>query len=159
MFEWIAEIFSGGGIVETVGDTIDRFVETPDDKLKAELAKKELAIKVKQMQMDMELAYMNDKQSARKMYEKDDKAQKLLTLLFTIGYFGITAFMMAFLLNFIEKELSAFVISFISTIFGAFNAIMVQIISFYFGSSKGGEDTGKALSNSFKLAAVKKDKG
>ena len=44
-------------------------------------------------------------------------------------------------------------VAFISGIFGAFNAIMVQIISFYFGSSQGGENQGRKIANAFSAGA------
>ena len=52
-----------------------------------------------------------------------------------------------------QVELNDFVIAFISSVFGAFNAIMVQIISFFFGSSQGGENQGAKIAEAFKNAA------
>ena len=156
---WLAEKVgnTAGELIESVGSTVDRFVETDEDRRKMEILKQEIAIKMKQFEMDAQAEFMKDKQSAREMYQRDSWSQKALTALFTVGYFGLTAFMISFLLKAIDVDMSPFVVSFISTIFGAFNAIMVQIISFYFGSSQGGEDTGRAISRSFNDAAKNKE--
>lgn len=148
---------TAGELIESVGATVDRFVETDDDKRQMEILKQEITIKMKQFEMDAMSELLRDKQSAREMYQRDSWSQKVLTALFTVAYFSLTVFMLAFLMDRIGVELDQFTTVFISSTFGAFNAIMVQIVSFYFGSSQGGEDTGRAISHSFNAAAKAKE--
>lgn len=158
---WIAEKIgnTAGEIVTSVGETVDRFVHTGEEKAEFELLQREIDLKFKNLRMEMEEAYLKDRQSAREMYAQDSFSQKILTILFTMGFFALSGFMLFWLLNKLNLEMSDFTIFFISSMFGAFNAIMVQIISFYFGSSQGGEDTGKAISRSFNQAAQHKESG
>jgi hypothetical protein len=127
---------------------------TEEEKRTLDLKMAELELELKSREFEAEKALYQDRQSARSMYQSDNKAQKALTVLFTIGYFAITSFMLVFLLRLISIELSDFLITFISSIFGAFNAIMVQIVSFYFGSSQSGEDNGRAMAESFRGGAT-----
>jgi hypothetical protein len=153
--DFIGKLIGGAGaeIVSSIGDTVGKFVHTGEEKAGVALLQRELDLKFKQLAMDANNAYLNDRQSARDMYEHDSGSQKILTVIFTVGYFAITAFMFVFLLRMLKVELSDFVIAFISGIFGAFNAIMIQIISFYFGSSQGGENQGRRMANAFSVGA------
>lgn len=160
----LGEFFGGAAtsgvtnIVDSVGETIDRFAHTGDEKVAAELAKKELQLKVREMENELKMAYLNDRQSARSMYAHDSTSQKILTIIFTVGYFAITSVMIALVFKLIQAaDLNDFVIAFISSIFGAFQAIMVQVISFYFGSSQGGENQGERIAEAFKGAAQEKE--
>ncbi len=157
--DFIGKLIGGAGaeIVSSVGDTIGKFIHTSEEKAEVALLQRELDLKFKQLAMDAKNAYLNDKQSAREMYEQDSGSQKLLTIIFTVGYFAITAFMFAFLIKMLNVDLNDFVVAFISGIFGAFNAIMVQIISFYFGSSQGGENQGRKIANAFSVGAKDKN--
>lgn len=152
---WLGDLIGGGasGIIDSITDGVDKFVTTDEEKQELELLKKKAAFEIKKLEFDAEGRFFEDRANARKMQsETNSKIPGMLTMIFTVGYFGLTTFMLAFLLGKLDTELSQFVTVFISTIFGAFNAIMVQIISFYFGSSKGGEDTGAAIASSFKNA-------
>ena len=153
---WLQDLIGGSGakIIDSVTDGIDKFVTTDEEKQELELLKKKAEFELKKLELDAETRYFDDRAGARKMQaQTNSKVPGLLTLIFTLGYFGLTTFMLAFLLGKLDQELSQFVTVFISTIFGAFNAIMVQIISFYFGSSKSGEDTGAAIASTFKDAS------
>lgn len=96
-----------------------------------------------------------DRQSAREMGKTDPWTPRILTIIFTLAYFAITGFMFSIVTKMFNQDINDFVVAFISTIFGAFNAIMVQIISYFFGGSKGGDDTGAAIASSFSQAAKK----
>ena len=74
-------------------------------------------------------------------------------MIFTIGFFGITTFMFSIVMKMFNQDLNDFVVAFISSVFGAFTTIQTQIISYYFGASKGGDDTGAAIADSFNKAA------
>jgi len=140
-------------VVDSVGETIDRFVHTGEEKAEASLAKKELELKFKQMEQDLRVAYMNDRQGARAMYAHDSVSQKVLTVIFTVGFFALTGFLLGLLFKAIEIELSSFTSLFIGSVFGAFATIMTQIVSFYFGSSQTGENQAEKMTDAFNKAS------
>jgi len=158
--EWLGQLIGGAGaeIVEGIGNTVDKFVHTGEEKAEAELLKRELDLKFKKLEMDAKNAYLTDRQSAREMYQQDSGSQKILTIIFTVGYFLVTGFMFGFLIKMFKVDLNDFVVAFVSGIFGAFNAIMVQIISFYFGSSQGGENQGRRIANAFSAGAQRQSR-
>ncbi len=160
--DFVKNIFSAGAadLADKTFNGLDSLITSKEElaeqevsllevKQAIEKARQDYKIKMKELELDTQEAYLNDKQSARGMYQKDSSIQKILTILFTVGYFGITTFMFTLVMKMFDMDLNDFVVSFVSSIFGAFNAIMVQIISFYFGSSKSGEDTGAAIAESF----------
>lgn len=153
--KWLSETLGGsaGEIIESVGTTADKFIQTKEEKAEFQLALLEAEMKMKRLAMEAEMEFFKDRDSARTMQQTTkSKIPGVLTIVFTVGYFSLTAFMLFFLLGKLDVELSQFVTVFISTIFGAFNAIMVQIISFYFGSSNGGEDQGSKMIEAFNTA-------
>lgn len=152
---WISKAIGGsaGDIISSVKDTVDEFHLSGEEKQVFDLKMREVDFKFKELSMKMEESYMKDRQSAREMGKVDPWTPRILTILFTIAYFGITAYMFSIVMHMFNQDMNDFVVSFISTIFGAFNAIMVQIISYYFGASKGGDETGAAMAASFNKAA------
>lgn len=148
-----------GSLVEGVGDTIDKFVETPDDKAKAELAKQEFRLKLKQFEMDAQQAIYEDRQSARNMYMKDSSLQKIAAVMFLVGYFSITGFMMYFLFSNIfdlaQLDIPAWGVSLIGTVFGAMSAKVNTIVDFLFGGSQGERDHSKQINEAFKKGVDK----
>jgi hypothetical protein len=156
----LGEFFGGAAssgvsnIVESVGATVDRFVTTDVERADAELAKRELEISFAKMEQELRIAYMNDRQGARAMYAHDSGSQKILTIIFTLGFFALTGFLLALLFKAIEIELSSFTSLFIGSVFGAFATIMTQIVSFYFGSSQSGENQGEKMADAFKAAST-----
>ena len=155
---WIAEKLGGSAvdIMTGVKDVVDEFHLSGEEKQAFEIAMRKMDYDFKKLGYEMEETYMKDRQSARTMGKTDPWTPRILTLIFTLGYFGITTFMFSIVMNMFNQDMNDFVVSFISTIFGAFNAIMVQIISYYFGASKGGDETGAALAASFNQAAQDK---
>jgi hypothetical protein len=143
-------------IVDSVGNTIDRFVTTDAERDAAALAKRELQLKFEKLSQDLKVAYLDDRQSARQMFMHDSGTQKILTIVFTAGFFVLTGFLLALLFNALDIELSSFVSLFIGSVFGAFATIMTQIVSFYFGSSQAGESQGSKMADAFKEAAAEK---
>jgi len=140
------------GMTKVIADKIDDRNFTEEERARWELDLKEMEHEATKLSMDFEIEVIKDRQSARSMYQTDNQSQKYLTLIFTIGYFAITTYMIALVMKMINQDLNDFVVSFVSSIFGAFNAIMIQIISFYFGSSKGGEEQGAKIADSFKAS-------
>ena len=127
------------------------------EELKNEREQMKINFKLEQTNQELEAneLLISDRKSAREMGQKNPIVPGILTLIFTLGFFGMTAFMLRFLLDMANVEMNDFVVSFVSYIFGAFNAIMIQIISYYFGASKGGDDNGAKMADSFRQAAGK----
>ncbi len=164
----LGEFFGGAAtsgitnLVDSAVGAIDTFVTTPEDKLKAEKLKADIIFQAREQEFqsqktfqDLKMAYLSDKQSARQMFAHDSSTQKILTLIFTVGYFAITAFMIIVVFKMIkETDLNDFVIAFISSIFGAFQSAMIMILSFYFGSSQGGENQSEKMAEAFKQASA-----
>lgn len=148
-----------GELITGVGDTIDKFVTTDEDKQKAMLAKQEFELKLKKFQMDAEQAIYKDRQSARNMYMKDSSLQKIAAIMFLVGYFGITGFMLYFLFSNIfdlgTLEIPAWGVSLISTIFGAMSAKVNTIVDFLFGGSQGERDNSREINKAFKKGVDK----
>lgn len=156
--DWIASTFakSSTDIVTSLADVADRFIQTKEEKAEFKLEMIKAQQEIQKLTMEAEKLYFEDRQSARQMQiQTKSKVPGILTMVFTVAYFLVTSFMLFFLLGKLEVELSQFVTVFISTIFGAFNAIMVQIVSFYFGSSNGGEEQGSKMADAFNNAAQK----
>ncbi len=162
----IGSIFSAGAseLVDSAFTGLDGLITSEEEKgaqsisiaqIKAmqQSARYEYNIKRQELEFKIKDQEYADRASAREMGKTDPWTPRLLTIIFTVAYFFITGYMMVMVLQMIDKELSNFAVSFISTIFGAFNAIMIQIISYYFGASKGGDDQGAKIAESFNNAA------
>ncbi len=156
--KFLQNLFSSGakGILDPIGDIIETFVESPEKKLELKRALMDHERKVQEEFNKGQNDILKDKQSARIMGQADPWTPRILTILFTAGYFGITFFMFSIVMKMFNQDMNDFVVSFISSIFGAFNAIMVQIISYYFGASKGGDDHSSKIAESFKESVKKK---
>ena len=158
----MGEFFGGAAttgvtsLVDSAVKAIDTFVVTPEDRLKAERLKADIALQAREhdlvmekLKQELKMAYLTDKQSARTMFAHDSSTQKTLTIVFTVGFFALTGFLLALLFKALDLELSSFTSLFIGSVFGAFASIMVQIISFYFGSSQTGENQAEKMTEAF----------
>ena len=165
MLQALSKLFSSG--VKEVADStfngLDKLITSKQEKgeikisleeLKNELAKAQMNynIKSKELQFKIVDQEFQDRASARSLGKVDPWTPRILTLIFTLGFFAITGFMLHFLLSRLIQDLDNYTVSFISYVFGAFNAIMIQIISYYFGSSKGGDDQTDKIADSFRQA-------
>lgn len=79
-------------------------------------------------------AEVDDRKSARQLYEKDSLAQKVLAGLFVVAYFGVTWVLLDHFFSTTDK-LADYELSLVSTLFGAMSAKVNTIIDFYFGGS------------------------
>tara|TARA_Y100001973_G_C5180788_1_gene324762 strand:- start:281 stop:682 length:402 start_codon:yes stop_codon:yes gene_type:complete len=120
-----------GGLKIDVNKAIDDLTSTKEEKkqLKIELEKVLKNHKQTMYQLEVE-----DRKSAREMYEDDSNIQKILATIFTIAYF-ILSFVLARYFVIGDINLGEFEISFISTLFGAMSAKVNTIIDFFFGGS------------------------
>lgn len=159
-----AQLFgnSAGDLIDSVGKTVDRFVTTDEDKQRAAIAKQEFEIQMKRFQLDAEMAIIQDRQSAREMYQKDSSLQKVFAIVFLVGYLVITGLMIYIVfawLGTVEIEIPAWAISLVSTVFGAMSSKVNTIVDFLFGGSKGGDDATMAMQENFNAASQMNNQG
>ena len=129
----IGKIVGGlfGKVVENAEGILDKVITTDKERDEAKLALKRLLLEAEQEAFKQEV---EDRKSARDMYQDDAAIQKILATLFTIAYFGLS-FMMFRYFVMGDLELGEFEISFISTIFGAMSAKVNTVVDFFFGGS------------------------
>lgn len=165
----LGSIFSTGAkeLADTAFRGIDELITSKEEKGQIEISLEELKIIANKNKMDYslkerELQYkitdqeFKDRDSARKANQKDPWTPRILTLLFTFGFIGLVFFMLSFLLEMTNVEMNDFVVAFISTIFGSVSTIMTQIISYYFGASKGADEQNERIAESFNIAGTSK---
>ncbi len=153
---WLSDLIGNGAgsIIDSITDGVDKFITTDEERAELELKKQQMRLRIQELQIEAEREYFKDRESARRMQsETDSKIPGALTLIFSVSFFGLIVFLLLLLFKKIDTEIPNYIVALISSIFGSVATIMTQIISFYFGSSKGGEDSGRAISNSFKVAA------
>jgi len=139
------KIFSGGAgqIVESVGNVVDKFVQTKEEKDAANLElRKVVSEELKAMEIEhtkqLEV-YQKDMESARKREiqiataEKAPLLNKIVTPILALTVVALT-FILFYMLMFKqvgnEKDIIIYVL-------GVLSAVCTQIISYYFGSSQG----------------------
>jgi len=122
---WLLNLFKGKGdgkgFITELGENIDRFVNTPEDK-------KEV------LKMAIE-----DRQNAREMYANDSTLQKIFALFFLAVWAALLYLLMKhFVFNTID--LMDWQIAFVNMVWGGISSKLNTIVDFLFGSS---QDTGK----------------
>jgi len=120
-----------GGLKVDVNKAIDDLTTTKEEKLQLKIEMDKVLRNHKQTMYQLEV---EDRKSARSMYQDDSNIQKILATIFTIAYF-VLSFVLAryFILG--DINLGEFEISFISTLFGAMSSKINTIIDFFFGGS------------------------
>ena len=120
-----------GKVVENAEGILDKVITTDKERDEAKLALKRLLLEAEAEAFAKEV---EDRKSARDMYKDDALIQKILAILFTAAYFGLSFMMFRyFVLG--DIEMGEFEISFISTIFGAMSAKVNTVVDFFFGGS------------------------
>ena len=120
-----------GKVVENAEGILDKVITTDKERDEAKLALKRLLLEAETEAFKQEV---EDRKSARDMYNDDALIQKILATLFTVAYFGLS-FMMFKVFVMKDIDLGEFEISFISTIFGAMSAKVNTVVDFFFGGS------------------------
>lgn len=150
--DWLSTIFGGqggvSGIVKSVGDTVAQFVDTPDKKSALELALKQADLDVQKLEFQAQTSYLQDRQSARELYGKDNSVQKVYALTFLIGYVTITIALLVVVVGWIGAEgiiIPEWASLLIGTIFGAMSQKVGTVTDFYFGSSQGSQNKDQAV--------------
>mgnify|MGYP003144145367 FL=1 len=118
-------------LVSDSSKILDEVITTDEERLKA---KHELKSLLKNHEQTMYQLEVEDRKSARIMYQNDSNIQKILATIFTVAYF-ILSFLLARYFVIGDINLGEFEISFISTLFGAMSAKVNTIIDFFFGGS------------------------
>ncbi len=120
-----------GGLKVDLNKAIDDLTTTKEEKMQLKIEMDKLLRNHKQTMYQLEV---EDRKSARDMYQDDSLIQKILATIFTVAYF-VLSFLLAryFILG--DINLGEFEISFISTLFGAMSAKVNTIIDFFFGGS------------------------
>lgn len=153
--KWIADTFakSSSDIITSLADTADRFITTGEDKQAFKMQIMEADIKMKRLQMEAEQMYMSDRDSARRMYEKDSSLQKIFAIVFLIFYCLITAGMigMVIAMAFFQTQidLPQWGIMLISSAFTAMSTKVATITDFLFGGSQKQDNSESMMSESF----------
>ena len=158
---WLSELIGSGAgdIIDSITDGVDKFVSTDEEKAELALKKQEMKLKVRQMQIDADNKYFEDTQSARDMQkETDSKIPGILTIIFTVAFFGLITFILIMLFDKLEIDIPNYIVALISSIFGSVSTIMGQIISFYFGSSKGAESQNNKMTSAVSRATIEQGK-
>ena len=120
-----------GKVLDKAEGIIDEVVTTDEEREAKKIEMRRLFLDFEKEVFNMEV---EDRKSARTMYQSDATIQKVLATLFTGAYFALTYTMFRyFVLNTIE--LSDYEIGFISTVFGAMSAKVNTIVDFFFGGS------------------------
>ena len=158
---WLTDLITGGAndIIDSAFSGIDKLATSKEELAEIELKKQELKLKARQQALDAENKYFEDTKSAREMQiETKSNVPGSLTIIFTVAFFALIAFILLLLFNKLEVNVPNYVIALISSIFGSVATIMTQIIGFWFGSSKGGEDQNNKMVNAFSRATIERGK-
>jgi len=129
----IGKIANGlfGKIVDNAEGILDKVITTDKERDEAKLALRRVLLEAEAEAFAKEV---EDRKSARDMYKDDALIQKILAVVFTAAYFGLSFMMFRyFVLG--DIQMGEFEISFISTIFGAMSAKVNTVVDFFFGGS------------------------
>lgn len=142
----IKTIFSGGSLIKEVGDVVDKFVTTKEEKAEAQrlieaaIHQHELALKDKAM--EAEKMILQDKQDARAMQVEALRQADLFSkryLYFLASFLVLSAFVFGVGLMFYEvPEENRRMVEMFADIFLFSGA--VTVVNFFFGSSKSSTD-------------------
>ena len=133
-----------GKIVDNAEGILDKVITTDKERDEAKLALRRILLDAEKEAFAKEV---EDRKSARDMYKDDALIQKILAVVFTAAYFGLSFMMFRyFVLG--DIQMGEFEISFISTIFGAMSAKVNTVVDFFFGgSSKRNEQQQQQINN------------
>lgn len=120
-----------GKVVENAEGILDEVITTDEEREQAKLALKKVLLDAER---DAFAKEVEDRVSARNMYQDDAIIQKVLATLFTAAYFGLTYVLFQYFVK-SSIDLSDYEIGFISTVFGAMSSKVNTIIDFFFGGS------------------------
>ena len=132
-----------GKIVDNAEGILDKVITTDKERDEAKLALRRILLDAEKEAFAKEV---EDRKSARDMYKDDALIQKILAVVFTAAYFGLSFMMFRyFVLG--DIQMGEFEISFISTIFGAMSAKVNTVVDFFFGGSSKKNEQQQQINN------------
>jgi len=151
---------AGSGIIKQVSEVADTFIQTKDEQDAFKLKLKELEHKVaqesKQLQADIERAYLEDTKSARNMQiaalQQEDTFSKRFVYYLAIFWsvVGSTYLFMATFSEVINPKMADTVLGFL------LGTIVATIINFFFGSSRGSQKKDEGVNIKQAIDAMRK---
>ena len=153
---WLGDLIGGGAsnIIDSVTDGVDKFITTDEEKKELALLKQEMTLKFRQLEMDAEMSYLKDRQSAREMYMKDSSLQKIFAIVFLVAYVMISGGMIAMIISMAfydnQIDLPEWGVMLISSVFTGMSMKVNTITDFLFGGSKGKDDSDARTAQAFK---------
>lgn len=121
---------------------------TPEQLAKLKQLDNQFQLEMKQLEIDIYALSVQDRDSARKMFEVNIWPQVILSALFVLGYFIVLGLLL-FNQQLLPASNSAF-LGVITTVLGVLTAAVPQILNFWFGSSLGSKEKTRELG----LAAI-----
>ncbi len=153
-FEKIGRIFSGaaGGIITSIGDTVDKFVTTKDEREALKVAllqlQQERDEKLRASLLDEFRAEMADRDSARRREVDIAKTAKSDWFMKLSGLIALAAFIVveaAFILDH-KLELGLEHSTGFHQLVGQIEGVFATIYAFYYGTSKSSSDKNQIIS-------------
>lgn len=148
-------LFGGGDLIKTVGDVVDEFVTTDEERLEleAEIAKTKMNynLEIQKLSTREKELMVQDVSSARAMQAQTQASEhasglaKNIVPMMAIVTTILTFALFFWLLKDDGTTLTGGKKDVVLYILGALSAITTQIFSFYFGSSQGSSDKNKML--------------
>lgn len=144
---WLGELIgnSAGEIIEKTGDVIDNLNLSGEEKLQWDLKKQEIQLEFRKLEMEASNRLLEDRTSAREMYRNDSSLQKVFAIVFLTGYLAISGIVIWMIISYLGVSVNfdapAWLVSLISSVFGAMSAKVNTIVDFLFGGSQGERDT------------------
>ena len=125
-------------ILDIFKNLIPQVSEIVDELHTSDEEKKQLKLELQRILLEQEKELFSkeveDRKSARELYNNDAFIQKILAALFTCAYFGLSYVLFRYFVT-SNIQLSDYEIGFISTVFGAMSSKVNTIIDFFFGGS------------------------
>lgn len=151
---FLSALFGGGDIVKSVGDVVDKFVTTDEERmeLEAEIAKTKMNydMEMKKLSVQEKQLLVEDVSSARSMQAETQTSEHasplaknivpVMAILTTLLTFGLFFWVMTD-----DGTIARDKKDIVLYILGVLSALTTQIYSFYFGSSQGSSDKNKML--------------
>lgn len=152
---FLKTLFGGGDIIKTVGNVVDEFVTTDEERLEleAEIAKTKMNYNLEMQKLSVKERELmvQDVSSARTMQAQVQSSEHASTLsknivpMMAIVTTVLTFALFFWLLKDDGTTLTGGKKDVVLYILGALSAITTQIFSFYFGSSQGSSDKNKIM--------------
>ncbi len=153
----VKDVVEGGvkGILGSFGNIVSKFKADPTKVAELEVDLKQLDVEGQRLGVEVDKALAQDRESARRMYDKDSSLQKIFALMFLGGYLTVSGFLIyAIFFSDKFKGMENWEVALVSTVFTAMSTKVNTICDFLFGGSKSGDDSSRSIS---KILKIKKE--